>query len=251
MNVSIVVPTFERPELLRRLLRSIYAQTYSAYEVIVIDDFSANIKEYENVIAEFSLVFQDFSFLRNSSNRGAPHSRNHGIRHAKYDLVALVDDDDEWLPHKLAKQVEVFTHSPPIVGLVYTWTDVVDLGVQSAFYRAETEGKCLHDILKECFIPSPSVMLRKAVFSDVGFFDEQLPSCQDWDMWTRIFANGYECRVVREALTLYHKQASSSIGTSPRARHGYAMYYRRHYLKLLRYGQWRHLVRFFRLSVGI
>jgi len=199
---------------------------------------------------QFARVFEEFSYLRNSSNRGAPYSRNRGISRSKHELVALVDDDDEWLPDKLIKQVEVFSTAPASVGLVYTWTDVVKSGKALPVYRAEIEGRCLRQILKECFIPSPSVMLRKSALESAGLFDERLPSCQDWDMWTRIFKKGYEARVVRELLALYHRQASHSLGTSDRARRGYVMYYRKHLPSLVRYGEWRHLMRMLRWMGG-
>lgn len=250
MSVSIVVPTYRRPDLLARLLKSIQAQTHPEFEVIVVDDCSPNVEEYDLTLREFSHAFLEFTFLRNATNRGAPYSRNRGIRRAKYDLIALVDDDDEWLPEKLARQAEHFSNSPPYVGLVYTWTDVVEDGQQRPFYRSEFEGPCLGNILNECFIPSPSVMVRKAAVMSVGLFDERLLSCQDWDLWTRLCAEGYEVRVVREALTLYHKQPSNSIGTSRRAREGYVRFYRKHFWKMARFGQWRHMVRFVRMVTG-
>jgi len=95
------------------------------------------------------------------------------------------------------------------------------------------------------------VVARRAALLDAGLFDETLPSCQDWDMWTRILARGYEARVVPEVLALYHKHTSESIGMSPRAREGYARYYHKHFWKLLRFGQWRHLARYARLTVGV
>lgn len=249
MSVSIVIPTFARPATLRRLLDSILLQTHADYEVIVVDDCSPQADEYERLRREYAGRFAQFSFLRNPGNRGAPFSRNRGIREARYEFVALVDDDDEWLPRKLERQWQIFERAPERVGLVYTWTDVVERGERRPFYRACIEGACLSQLVSECFVPSPSVMLRKRALLEAGLFDERMPSCQDWDMWTRVLARGYEARVAREVLTLYHKQEGASIGTSPRARAGYVMYYRKHVLKLVKHGQWRHLVRFARLAV--
>jgi len=146
MKVSIVIPTFRRPEMLRRLLTSIAAQTYTAYEVIVVDDCSP-IAEYSEVIGDARAQFPRFTFLRNEANRGAPHSRNRGIGYARGPLVALVDDDDEWLPRKLERQVELFEDSGGEVGLIYTWTDVVENGVRAPLFRALTEGRSLSSML--------------------------------------------------------------------------------------------------------
>ncbi|HVY81202.1 MAG TPA: glycosyltransferase family A protein [Steroidobacteraceae bacterium] len=250
MSVSIVIPTFRRPEMLARLLASIAAQTYQRYEVIVVDDGSA-LSDYAPVLAAMRPRLPRLTFLRNDSNRGACYCRNRGIFQAQHTLIALVDDDDEWLPHKLERQVQAFAEAPASVGLVYTWTDVVENGVRTPLYRATIEGRSLPRLLGECFIPSPSVMARRAALFEAGLFDETLPSCQDWDMWTRILACGYEARVVPEVLALYHKHGAPSVGTSPRARAGYTRYYRKHFWKLVRFGQWRHLARYARLTVGV
>ncbi|MRS01743.1 glycosyltransferase family 2 protein, partial [bacterium] len=197
MTVSIVIPTYKRPDYLNRLLESIARQTFQGFEVIVVDDNSPNREEYEHVISKFKSIFKEMHFVSNDANRGAPFSRNRGIRLAKYSLIALVDDDDEWLPEKLTRQVALFSNSPENVGIVYTWTDaIIEKGDVVHRYRGEIEGKALKEILRECFIPSPSVMVRKKSIEDAGLFDETLPSCQDWDMWTRILLAGYECRRV-------------------------------------------------------
>ena len=252
MKVTIVIPTYKRPDLLDRLLASIVLQTYQTFEVLVIDDNSPNELDYEIVIGRYKSLIPELHFLSNDTNSGAPYSRNRGIIAAKYDLIALVDDDDEWLPAKLEEQVNIFKHSDERVGIVYTWTDAIDEnGAITHRYRGAVEGNAIREILTECFIPSPSVMVRKKVIIDAGLFDESFPSCQDWDMWTRIFAKGYEARVVSKVLTLYHRQTSNSIGTSVKARFGYSLYYRKHFWRLLCFGKFRHLARFVRMVSGI
>lgn len=229
MKVSIVIPTYKRPDYLDRLLASIQTQTFQEFEVIVIDDNSPNHEEYLPIIKKYHSIFKEFKFLRNETNHGAPHSRNRGILKSKYELIALVDDDDEWLPKKLETQVEVFNNSNEKVGLVYTWTDVMDENRNVIHhYRAELEGFLKKEILKECFIPSPSVMVRKKAILEAKLFDESFPSCQDWDMWTRIIMQNYELRVVKEVVTIYHKHDNGSIGLSKNAKLGYIMYYKKH-----------------------
>lgn len=233
MNVSIIIPTYKRPDLLERLLDSINKQTYKKFEVIIVDDNSPNVNEYELVIRKYSELFNEFSFFRNKINSGAPFSRNFGINKAKYDLIALVDDDDEWMEEKLFKQVEVFKNNLDI-GIVYTWTKIVEKDNLVGNYSSEIEGNALSQILKECFIPSPSIMLRKEVFLKSGFFDTNFPSCQDWDMWTRIILNGYKCKVVKEYLTIYHKHEQETIGNSAKAILGYKLYYKKHKIHILK-----------------
>lgn len=252
MSVSIVVPTFKRPDFLERLLASITTQTLKEFEVIVVDDNSPNKNDYRPVVEKYAAKFP-LTFISNEENRGAPYSRNLGIRRAKYDYIALVDDDDEWLPEKLEKQVQAFKEGPETLGLVYTWADVVEVAKNKRypFYQGTINGHARKAILHECFIPSPTVMVKKEAIFNAGLFDESFPSCQDWDTWTRILFSGYEVKVLPEVLTLYHKHEAPTIGTSPKAKLGFVKYYQKHFWKLFFYGEWRHLVRLLRLKLKI
>ena len=228
MKVSIVIPTYNRPDFLDRLLQSVSSQTHQDYEVIVVDDISPNLSDYIPVIDKYKAIFSQFNFLSNELNRGAPYSRNRGILESQYDLVALVDDDDEWLPSKLEKQVKLFAANDQNIGLVYTWADAVDVSGNVVHkYRSEFIGCPKKEILRDCFIPAPSVMVRKNAIIAAGLFDESFPSCQDWDMWTRIIMKGYEVRVVKDVVTFYHKHNNGNIGLSKNAKIGYKMYYKK------------------------
>lgn len=230
MNISIVIPTYKRTDYLERLLKSIEKQTFKSFEIIVVDDHSPNQEDYQKIIEKYKVVFHEFTFLTNEKNSGAPHSRNRGIKQAKYDLIALVDDDDEWLPNKLQHQVEVFEKDSD-VDIVYTWTDAIDENRKIVHeYRKEIEGNPKYEILKGCFIPSPSVMVRKSKILSTGLFDENLPSCQDWDMWTRMILDGAKVKVVREVDTLYHKHSNGTIGLSKRAYKGFMIYFKKHFV---------------------
>lgn len=234
MKVSIVIPTYKRPDLLKRLLISIEKQSFKNYEVIVVDDNSSNIEDYKKVVKIFSKRFSEFKYFRNEINSGAPFSRNFGIKEAKYELIALVDDDDEWMPNKLGKQVEVFKYGVSELGLVYTWTYVCENGkLKEGVYNSTISGNVHKTIFKNCFVPSPSVMVKKNAIVGAGMFDEEMPSCQDWDMWTRIFQNGFHCDYVNEYLTIYHKHDSETIGMSKNAFNGYKKYYYKHAFSIL------------------
>ncbi len=251
MSVSIVIPSFERPLLLGILLQSIKNQTFKNFEVIIVDDYSKNFAEIQKVVEPFKSAFP-LTLIQNDKRSGAPVSRNKGIRLAKHELIALVDDDDEWFPEKLKCQIDLFEKSDDRTGLIYTWTMIVD--PERNILRedkGEIEGVAKREILQSCFIPSPSVMVRKKAIVEAGLFDESFPSCQDWDTWTRLIFKGYEVKVCRKFLTYYYKHGGPTIGTSPNAKKGFVKYYRKHFWKLLRYGQVRHLVRFFRLSTGL
>lgn len=234
-RVSIVIPTYNRPQMLKRLLETIKNQTFKDFEVIVVDDNSELQKQYKSVITYCYKEFDRFTYLRNEQNRGAPYSRNTGILNAKYELIALVDDDDEWMARKLEKQVKQIKNSNKNVAVFYTWTKVITDGVYHSYNLKPTvSGNALKEILESCFIPSPSVIIRKNALLEANLFDTRFPSCQDWDMWTRILSCGYECDYLPELLTIYHKHEGESIGNSRKAKLGYKMYYRKHFWKYIR-----------------
>jgi len=249
MTVSIVIPTHERTDLLARLLGSIARQTYRDYEIIVVDDCSSNRQDYEKINNQFKSIFSQWTLIYNEHNMGAPASRNRGILLAKYPLVALVDDDDEWFPHKLQEQVNFFSKAHPSIGLVYSWAKVVDENHNEIRnMQASWEGRPLRKIFHECFIPSPTVMVRKDAIIHSGLFDTGLSSCQDWDMWLRMLLNGYHCGVVKDFLAYYHKHSGPTIGQSQKAKLGLQTFYRKHFWHLVKQHQFKHIVRYFRLK---
>ena len=234
--ISVVIPTYKRPALLSRLLESICQQTLQPYEVIVIDDASGMDSAYCNIIDRFKLRLPNLQFHSLAANSGAPRARNTGIRMAKSEWIALVDDDDEWQPEKLAKQWRVAAQSELTVGLIYTWAQAQGVGEQpSDTSRHTVRGDARRAILSTNFIMSASVIVRKHAVEEAGLFDETLPSCQDWDMWTRIFLGGFTCEVVPEVLTVYHRHGGESIGLSTRAKLGYKLFLDRHFEAIVRH----------------
>lgn len=247
-SISIIIPTFNRPKLLKRLLLSIEAQTYQHFEVIVIDDGTPLPNENMAIVQAFNCRLPKLHYHRMPESKGAPFCRNYGINLSNHPYIALVDDDDAWNENKLQRQIEEMIKAPITVGLIYTWTEVLNEKEELLYRLTPThEGKAVSAILNECFIPSPSVFFRKSALSSIGGFDENLPSCQDWETWIRFFKAGHECQVIKEFLTHYYKHSAPSIGTSSRAQLGYFMVYKKHWISFLKHLKFRHLVRFFKL----
>lgn len=232
--VTIVVPTYNRPKMLDRLIESIGKQTYGYYNVIIVDDHSECNDKNEEIIQKYADSGMDISYLYNEENMGAPFSRNRGIRESNGDLIALVDDDDEWLPEKLECQVSKLRRNKNNIDLIYTWADMIDSEQRTVHnYRDSIEGKVPREILQKCFIPSPTVLVKRDIFSEVGGFDTTLPSRQDWDMWVRILTTGHSCGVVKKKLAVVHRHNKPRIGTRTDADLGKKMFYRKHYQKYL------------------
>jgi hypothetical protein len=183
--VSVVVPTHDRPDLLVRAVRSALAQTVSDLEVVVVDDGSTVAVQVDD---------DRVRVLRHDAPRGAPAARNTGVAASRGDLIAFLDDDDEWLPDKLARQLAVLEARP----------DVVLVGCHhneaGAAYRGPTW--CTADQLRwSNFLGSTSfVVVRRSAVDE--WFDPDLPTCQDWDLWLRAVGDG-EAVIVPEVLVRY------------------------------------------------
>jgi glycosyltransferase involved in cell wall biosynthesis len=208
-TVSVVIPTYNRQTALFRAIKSVEAQTRGDWELIVVDDASTDGTEE----AARSLKDRRIVYLRHPRNWGGGAARNTGIQQAQGRYVAFLDSDDEWLPEKLARDVEALAGDG--VGLVYCGKELVDPEGRLLLRRIPTlQGEVYRQLLAHDFIGSCSrVAVRKEVIDKVGGFDDGLPSGQDWDMWVRAaqvakVACVPECLVRRH---LGHEQISGSL----------------------------------------
>ena len=231
IGVSVVIPTYNRPDYLIRILQSICNQTRKVEEVIIVNDHSQNLSEYNMVIDEFRDKI-DMKYIVNEKNMGAPYCRNIGIQESKYCYIALTDDDDEWMADKIEKQFERMQSGS--YGLLYTYGIAVDKD-NKEICRFEEQETNLRSLLKKNFIPSSSVMVSYDAISKAGMFDIRMPSCQDWDMWIRIIASGFAFQGIEEPLIVYHKHDRASIGTGIKVKEGYKLYYKKHLKKYIKF----------------
>jgi D-inositol-3-phosphate glycosyltransferase len=163
--VTVIIPTYNRADLVKGAIESVLAQSYSQWELLVVDDASTD---------ETSTILQGMSderirYIRHSQNRGGSAARNTGLAQAKGAYIAFLDSDDEWLPTKLEKQVAHFEHLPLNVGLVYTGALVVrDGGVQEE-QRPVHRGSLFRQLLLDNVIvgSGSAVMIRSTVLENV------------------------------------------------------------------------------------
>ena len=209
--VSIIVPTFNRAQLVKEAISSVLNQTYRNFEIIVIDDNSTdNTAELISKINDGRIYY-----FRLKKNQGAPAARNLGLKKASGQLIAFLDSDDQWVSKKLEKQIALFEREQQI-GLVYTGIKFIN----SQFERIlvpKVRGDISKSILKKNYVgPTSSVVIKKALIDEVGGFDVTLPSCQDWDLFIRI---GQVCEIdyIAEPLVLYFEHEGTRISTNPKA----------------------------------
>ncbi|MET0093096.1 MAG: glycosyltransferase family A protein, partial [Sedimenticola sp.] len=183
MQISVIIPTHNRADLLERALKSVQAQTLPPLEVIVVDDGSEDHTR-EMVSEKFPRVH-----YLHQPNRGVSSARNLGISEARGDWIALLDSDDEWLPSKLASQ-KTRLESQPGHHICHTEEIWIRNGKRVNQMKKHTKqgGAIFQHCLPLCVISPSSVLIHKSVFREVGLFDESLPACEDYDLWLRICA---------------------------------------------------------------
>lgn len=187
---SVVIPTHSRPRFLKRAIDSVLSQTYQRLVVFVVDDndpTSTARTETEEVLAEYADEPR-VQYLRHDRNLGGAAARNTGIRATQTEFVAFLDDDDEWMPTKLEKQVVCFARSPASVGLVYTGAKVVDVPAGETYLEMPTlRGTAFPQLLAHNAVGSTSgIAVRRDRLVEVGMFDEQLHASQDYDLYLRL-----------------------------------------------------------------
>ena len=182
--VSVVIPTYARPKRLKQAARSVIKQTHSQIELIVVDDHSP--EPASEVLPAESIDEIEIVHIRHEENKGANAARNTGIRAASGEYIGLLDDDDEWVSTKIARQVEVFDENDDDVGVVYTACEY-DFGEYTLERRFGNEGDVTKDILLgKGFGEFSTLMVRSDIIEKAGLPDEQFPSWQDREWLLRL-----------------------------------------------------------------
>lgn len=180
-NVSVIIPTYNRGWILTEAIDSVLAQDYEDYELIVVDDGST-----DNTREILDAYGQDIIVLR-QANKGVSAARNRGIVEAGGQLVAFLDSDDLWLPRKLSRQVDFFKLNP---AAVINQTEEIwirnGVRVNPKDRHRKPSGMIFERSLGLCLISPSAVMIKKPLFDAVGVFDENLPACEDYDLWLRV-----------------------------------------------------------------
>jgi len=209
-RVSVVVPTYNRPDKLRRAVGTVIEQTYDPVELVVVDDHSET--PASDALTDVDLSTLDaVTVVRHEENRGANAARNTGIREATGEFVAFLDDDDRWAAEKLARQVETFESGGERIGLVYTGARYVYPDGERVI-SGDVAGDVTRDILEGAAIAEFSaVMVRASVVERAGLPDERFPSWQDHEWFLRLSLH-CEFAVVPDPLTVRHWDHEGRIG---------------------------------------
>ncbi len=211
--VTAIITTHKRSvEIVERALQSVLQQTYSNIEVLVVDDSPNDFihrDDVKNMVEGYNV-----KYIQHDKCMGACAARNTGLRVANGEFVAFLDDDDEWKPTKIEKQLDGFTKD--CIALVYCGSEkkndsTGEITCQKLICKS---GKVFDDLIKENFIGSTSFpLMRKHALLEIGGFDVMMQSMQDGDVWLRI-AQLYEVAFIDEPLVTYHVHDGERISTN-------------------------------------
>lgn len=213
--VSVIIPTYNRAASIGNSIQSVLNQTWQNYEIIIVDDGSTD--NTRQVVEHFD--DDRIRYICMEKNGGASRARNEGIRQAKCEFIAFLDSDDEWMPQKLEKQMQVILQAPEKVGLVYC--RMRGLRKDGKFIycpelslkKEQLEGNLLANLVGSNVIGTPAMLIRKKCLDQTGGFDEGLRCLEDWELVLRI-AEKWEIGFVDEILVEVHFSEGSVSGNS-------------------------------------
>lgn len=184
--ISVVLPTYNRAAELKRAVDSVLVQTYSHFELIIVDDGSTD----ETIELIRKIKDERVSFIKHLINKGAAASRNTGIKVSNGEYIAFLDSDDAWHPEKLEKQYELLFKNDNSVGGCVTYYDLIyankiikrQIEIQKDFYKQSLLGCNLS--------PGSTLMFKKKCLQQVGLQNEDLKRFEDWE-WQIRFSQYY------------------------------------------------------------
>ena len=179
--VSVVIPSYNRKDFLRLALQSVISQTAKPDEIIVVDDGST-----DQTVEHLSSEFPSVTWLL-KENQGVAAARNHGIRRARGEWIALLDSDDQWDKNKLDEQIH-HLKAHPDCRACHTQEKWIrnQNQVYPPTYLDKSHDQLFKRSLRHCLICASSCMFHRSLFDEVGLFDEALTVCEDYDFWLRL-----------------------------------------------------------------
>ena len=229
-QITAIVPCYNTARYLQAALESVLIQSVTDWEIIVVDDGSTDSTRQlvESLIPRFGgrlhYVYQ--------TNRGLPAARNTAIRHAKSELIALLDADDVWLEHRLERSMAAMNAKPGI-GLTHGRvaridTEGVVVGFPAPALPIFLSGSIARNIYtRRAHLLCPTVTFRRSVAEAAGLFDERMKSTEDRDLWFRI-AERCEASYIDEVIAHYRVSPNSMSRDRDRMLHWQTFFNEKH-----------------------
>ncbi|MDR8393378.1 glycosyltransferase [Aliifodinibius sp. S!AR15-10] len=219
MEITVVITTYKRSEIVKRAIKSVVNQTYTPNEIIVIEDASDSGTDHW-----LQANYPGIKYHKTEKNLGLAGSRNKGIELSNGDWIAFLDDDDEWLPNRLKEQVNCFNNlrKEEKKNLACMQVGTVILNKSGEKINSQmpmNEGNIRESIKKYgASTPSSSFLINKAALKNVGGFDEYLISGIDHDILMELAIADYETRAVQKPLVKIYQEDVDTMMTDTRKR---------------------------------
>jgi glycosyltransferase involved in cell wall biosynthesis len=216
--VSVIIPTYKRPDKLKQAIKSVQSQTYDDLEIIIVDDNGEDNRfqiQTKKVMAE--IYDERIVYICHKNNLGGCAARNTGIKRAKGEFIAFLDDDDVWSRNYIALMIGRFKQGIDVVycdAYIYNKTFSVSVKKGKAI-----EGDVYFDLLKGwCILSTSMVVVRKSAFDKYGMFDENLKSFQDYDMWLTLSRNKCHFAFLPRIVVLKYEGIGEQVSVNPKIR---------------------------------
>ncbi len=195
-KISVVIPTFNRKNFLKKAIESVLKQTFSSYEIIVVDNVSSD--------GTLEMVKKEYPTVKTivQSIPGVSATRNLGIKKSEGNWIAFLDSDDQWHQEKLKSQVESILEDKNKDFLSHTdETRYREKQIVNQKLKHQKRGGFIFEYcLPLCCISPSSSLVKKEIFDQIGFFDESLEVCEDYDFWLR-YCSKHPVNFVNKKLT--------------------------------------------------
>lgn len=199
MTVSVVIAMYNASKTIISTLESVLNQTYKVLEIIIVNDGSTDSSG--KIVADYIISHPQVDIkLLNQDNQGVSAGRNKGLRMAKGEWIALLDSDDVWLPIKIQRQLEIISRNPKIDFLGTARNDEI----YSSFLFKRLDQLTLitnRDLLYKMFFVTPTLIFKREILDEVGYFDESQRYLEDGNLYIRI-ATRKQCYLLNESLVV-------------------------------------------------
>ena len=208
-QVTVILPSWNRADWLKKSIDSVLEQTFRDFELIVVDDASTD--STQEILTSYSGKIRSITFAK---NLGVSAARNAAVKNCDSEWIAFLDSDDFWHPHKLQKQIAqtVIRAECPIHFTDEIWIRN-GVRVNPKKKHQKLEGWIFKPSLELCLMSPSTVLLRRELFDVHGLFDETLPICEDYDLWLRLTAQ-HQVALLNEKLMTRHGGHADQLSLS-------------------------------------
>ncbi len=183
MLISVVLPVYNRESYICSAVQSVILQTYKNWELAIVDDHSTD-DTYFSILPLIANI-KNISYFILDKNYGVSFARNYGIRWTKGEYIAFLDSDDYWLPSKLEKQLKFMQKHNYTISQTDEFWERNHKFVNPKIKHQKIADNIFDKSLEMCIVSPSAVMMKREFFDKVGLFDNNMPACEDYDLWLR------------------------------------------------------------------